>query len=1099
LPAPKTEGLQNQFSTMNFQKVNNIAGWIVGLFACAVYILTMEPTGSLWDTGEFISSAYKLQIPHPPGAPLFILLGRIFTLFTPGDAAVGVNLLSALSSGFTIMFLFWTITHFGRRLFYKSQEELTGNALFNVIAAGVIGALAYTFSDSFWFSAVEGEVYALSSFFTALVFWMILKWDHEDEKAGDDDLKRTHAERWIVLIFFIMGLSIGVHLLNLLTIPAIVMVYYFRRYKPTWSGGTIAFIIGCVITGVVQKAVIQWSISGAAWLDRLFVNSFNLPFFIGFIFFFLLIALLIWIGLRWAHVNHKRFLRLGLWSFAFMLIGYSAYMTTMIRSNADPSVNMYDVNNPYALQGYLSREQYGDVPLIKGQVFTAEPEYEDVGDIYQRVGDKYEIVGKKKKAVYPPEQTMVFPRLWDASNDQGHADYYASFLGIQKVQDRQTGKVSYERDPDMSDNIKFFFGYQLNIMYWRYFMWNFSGKQNDVQGVGEKRNGNWITGVNFIDNQRLGKQELMPDSLKNNNANNKLYLLPFILGVFGFVFQIKRNNKDALIVGLLFLFTGLAIVFYLNQAGPQPRERDYAYVGSFYAFAIWIGLSVLGFVDAVKRGQQDFLNSLGLGAFISMIVMLMSCLTGPVTGGLLASALYTGLFAAVVGLIYFVLKFASANGTKENILAYLSAAICLAVPVFMAVQEWDDHDRSKKSLAPDLATNYLESCAPNAIIFTVGDNDTYPLWYAQEVKGIRPDIRVMNTSLLGTDWYINQLRYKVNESDAFDVIWSEAQIAGEKRNVAYYIPYSQTPDTAYYDLYTLMKDQVGSDDPAKMYRTQSGEMLNYFPVKRVSVPVDKAVVRQNGTVSPKDSNVVDMVKFEIAKGYLFKNDLAILNIIAANKWKRPIYFTQPLGLGFDQYLRQDGLSWRLVPIASVGNTVNVDWMLDKLMNKFKYGGANKNSVYFDEENRRHLVSIRNAHTILAMNLNMQGRKEEAKKVLQRADQMISDKNMPYAMASRYGNDHNEKSIYFGMAAFEAGDAELAKKVLEKVKKDCQQQVAYYESLAEDEMGGAQNFEYQKAQEYIQTIDAILKQNGVGAKPSPEPPQIITNKPDSPSK
>ncbi len=1025
---------------MNFQKVNNITGWIVGLIACAVYILTMEPTGSLWDTGEFISSAYKLQIPHPPGAPLFILLGRLFTLFTPNDAAVGVNLLSALASGFTIMFLFWTITHFGRRLFYKAEEEVTGNNLFNVMAAGVIGALAYTFSDSFWFSAVEGEVYALSSFFTAVVFWMILKWDHEDAQAGDDDVKRTHAERWIVLIFFMMGLSIGVHLLNLLTIPAIVMVYYFRRYKPTWSGGIIAFLIGCVITGLVQKAIIQWSISGAGWFDRLFVNDFGLPFFSGFIFFFFLVAILIWVGLRWAHANHKRFLRLGLWSFAFMLIGYSTYMTTMIRSNADPSVDMNDVNNPMALVSYLSREQYGDVPLLKGQVFTAEADYEEVGDVYQRVGDKYEIVDRKRKAVYPPEQTMIFPRVWDASNDQGHADYYANFLGIQKVQNPQTGKIGYERDPDMADNIKFFFGYQINIMYWRYFMWNFSGKQNDVQGVGEKRNGNWITGINFIDNIRLGKQELMPNSLKNNQANNKLFALPFILGVLGFAFQFYKNRKDWLVATLLFFFTGLAIVLYLNQAGPQPRERDYAYVGSFYAFAIWIGLGfyqVKEWLDKVLKGSMS---------------------------------------------------------------SYAAAGLCfVAVPLLMAQQEWDDHDRSKKTLAPDLATNYLESCAPNAIIFTVGDNDTYPLWYAQEVLGVRPDIRVMNTSLLGTDWYINQLRYKVNESAPFDVLWTEAQIAGGKRNVAYHIPYSQTPDTTYYDLFTLMKDQVGSDDQSKMFRTQSGEYLNYYPVKRVSVPVDINVVRQNGTVMPEDSNVVDQVKFEIAKGYLFKNDLAILNIIAANKWKRPIYFTQPLGLGFDDYLRQDGMAWRLVPIANVGNKVNVNWMMDKIMNKFKYASANKNSVYYDEENRRHLVSIRNAHTILAMNLNQLGRKEDAKKILRIADQMIAEKNMPYAMASRYGNDHNEKSIYFAMAAFEAGDTELAKKVLEQVKKDLQQQKAYYESLTESDVEPAQNYEYDKAKEYLIMIEAIYKQYGAVIPSSTEKNPVIKSPTDTPGK
>ena len=1028
---------------MNFQKLNNITGWIIGLVACAVYVLTMEPTGSLWDTGEFISCAYKLGIPHPPGAPLFIMLGRLFTLFTPGDAAIGVNLLSALSSGFTIMFLFWTITHFGRRLVQKADEELQGNQLFTVMAAGVIGALAYTFSDSFWYSAVEGEVYALSSFFTAIVFWMILKWEHEDSRAGEDDVKRTQAERWIVLTFFMMGLSIGVHLLNLLTIPAIVMVYYFRRYKPTWTGGTIAFLIGCVITGVIQKAVIQWSIGSAGWFDRLFVNSFGLPFFSGFIFFFVLLGVGIWFGLRWAQANHNRFLRLGLWCLTFMLIGYSAYLTTMIRSNANPGIDMNDVNNPISLVSYLSREQYGDVPLLKGQMFTAEAEeYAEEGDSYQRVGDRYEVTGKKRKAVYPADKTMVFPRLWDASNDQGHADYYAQFLGIGKYQDRQTGKVSYERDPDMADNFKFFFGYQVNIMYFRYFMWNFAGKQNDVQGLGERRNSNWISGISFLDNARLGNQKLMPDSLKNSPANNKYYLLPFILGILGILYQYNKNKKDALIVGLLFFFTGLAIVLYLNQAGPQPRERDYAYVGSFYAFAIWIGL---GFFQ-VKEWMEKLI--------------------------------------------------------KGSVGAYVAAALCfLGVPALMAVQNWDDHDRSKKTIAPDLATNYLESCAPNAILFTVGDNDTYPLWYAQEVKGIRPDIRVINTSLLGTDWYINQLRYKVNESDVIDVIWNEDQIAGDKRNVTYHIPVSQT-DTAYYDLYTMMKDQVGSDAESKMFRSQGGEMLNYFPANRFKVPVDPNVVRQNGTVTAKDS-VLSEMRFTVPKSYLFKNDAAILNIIAANNWKRPIYFTQPYQLGFDEFLRQDGLTFRLVPVPNARGTANVDWMFDKVMNKFKYGGAQKENVYFDEENRRHMVNIRNAHTVLAMNLIAAGRKEDAKKVLQRADQMMKDKNVPYAMASRYGNDHNEKSFYFAVTAFQAGDLELGKRIMEAVKKDAQQQMAFYESLTSADGATPSEYEYQMAKQLVEGIDNALKQyTQAGGTPpqdtlqNKEVPQTIKNTTDT---
>jgi hypothetical protein len=999
---------------MNFQKVNNITGWVVCLIACTVYLVTMEPTGSLWDCGEFVSTAYKLGIPHPPGAPLFILLGRIFTLFTPQDAAVGVNALSALASGFTILFLFWTITHFGRRFIQKGNEELSSESIFNIMAAGVIGALAYTFSDSFWFSAVEGEVYALSSFFTALVFWAILRWEHEDVKAGNDDIKRTHAERWIILISFMMGLSIGVHLLNLLTIPAIVMVYYFRRYTPTLKGGIIAFLIGCIITGVVQVAVIQWSIGLAGWFDRLFVNSFGAPFFTGFIFFFVAVAVLIWALLRIAHQRALRFLRLGVWSFAFMLVGYSTYITTMIRANADPGIDMNDVNNPISLVSYLGREQYGDIPLLKGQMFTADADYEEVGDSYQRVGNKYEITGKKRKAVYDAEKTMVFPRLWDASNDQGHADYYAQFLGIEKVQDPQTGQTSYERDPNMADNLNFFFNYQIRIMYWRYFMWNFAGKQNDIQGLGENRNGNWVSGISFIDNVLLGKQELMPDSLKKNAAHNQLFLLPMILGLLGFAFQFYKHRKDWIISGLLFFFTGLAIVVYLNQAGPQPRERDYAYVGSFYAFAIWIGLGYFQVKEWIER----------------------------------------------------LLKGVTAS--------YVAAALCLvAVPVLMAAEEWDDHDRSKKTIAVDLATNYLESCAPNAILFTVGDNDTYPLWYAQEVRGIRPDVRVINTSLLGTDWYINQLRYKVNESDPIDVIWTEDQIAGDNRNVIYYIPTGETSDTAWADLYDLMKNQAGSDDPNKMYRAQTGELLNYINAQNISIPVDRNVVLNNGTANQKDS-VLSAVRFKLSKGYIFKNDAAILNIIAANQWKRPIYFTQPLQIGFDEYLRQDGMTYRLVPVEGAREKVNADWMLDKIMTKFKYAGATNKGVYYDEENRRHMLSIRYVHTILAMNLSRDNRKEEAKKVLRHADQNLPNSSVPYGMASRYGNDHNEKSMYFAMAAREAGDQELAKKVLGYVKKDLQQQVAYYTSLNESQIGPGQQYEFQMAQQLLQRVEELMK-------------------------
>ncbi|MEY2916559.1 MAG: hypothetical protein RIS73_273, partial [Bacteroidota bacterium] len=553
---------------MNFKRINNITGWLVCIIACAVYIMTMEATGSLWDCGEFASSAYKLQIPHPPGAPLFVLIGRLFMApFDPQHAATGINLMSALASGFTILFLFWSITHFARKIVTKGDSELTTEKSFIIMAAGIVGALAYTFSDSFWYSAVEGEVYALSSFFTAVVFWAMLKWEQNVDVEEARGIKGhfTHADRWIILIFFLMGLSIGVHLLNLLTIPAIVIIYYYKRYKVTNWGLLWAFLIGCAITGLVQKAVIQWTIKGAGNFDVFFVNSLGLPFFSGFSFFFVFIGALVFFGLRIAKSKNWNFLKLGLWSFAFMVIGcFSSYFTTLVRSNANPSVDMYNVDNPISLVGYLGREQYGDWPILYGQDFTAQPIDNKITETYTKSKDKYEKNGRRVEYVYAPEDMHLLPRMWDQSNDQGHADYYANWMGIGK--DKQG---NWERPPTMGENIQFAFSYQLGWMYMRYFMWNFAGKQNDLQGVymGNVRDGNWKTGIGPWDTFRLGNQDTMPDSLKNNKANNKLFALPFILGLLGFIYQVKKDKRGGFVVGLLFLLTGAAVIFYLNQAG----------------------------------------------------------------------------------------------------------------------------------------------------------------------------------------------------------------------------------------------------------------------------------------------------------------------------------------------------------------------------------------------------------------------------------------------------------------------------------------------------------------------------------------------------
>jgi hypothetical protein len=682
---------------MRFTKVNNIVGWIIGVVATTIYAMTMEATGSFWDCGEFISSCFKLEVPHPPGAPLFALMGRFFIILfgdSPHTAAHGVNFLSALCSGMSVLFLFWIITHFARKIVMRENlrtgaagpNHQTGEPdsvqTFLIMTAGVVGSMAGAFCDSYWYSAVEGEVYASSAFFTALVFWAILKWEDNADKPG--------ADKWIIFIFYMMGLSIGVHLLNLLTIPAIVMVYYFKRYKPTIWGTILAFIVGCVITGFVQKFVIQYTIKGAADFDIWFVNSLHLPFFSGFTFFFVLLIAAFVVGIRWAVINNWFYLKIGLWSLAFMLLGYSTYFTTMIRSNADIPVDMYNVDNPVNLVGYLSRDQYGDWPILYGPDFQDQAPNVPDGDLLVKGSTGYEVAGAKYATDWGNTPSAhFFPRMWNPTNERSEIDVYRRFSGLQEGD-----------NPTMADNVKYFFNYQTGWMFLRYFMWNFSGKQNDLEGFGNPRDGNAITGISFIDNFFLGDQSKMPDTIHTQNKSyNRMYMLPLILGIFGLVFQYMRNRKDWIITGLLFFFTGWAIVIYLNQAGEQPRERDYAFAGSFWAYSIWIGLGVLAVYELFRK------------------------------------------YAAKI---------------QPATAAYVTAGITvLAVPVLMGSQEWDDHDRSKKTLPRDLAKDYLESCPPNAILFSFGDNDTYPLWYAQEVEGIRPDVRVMVNTLLGTDWYMN--------------------------------------------------------------------------------------------------------------------------------------------------------------------------------------------------------------------------------------------------------------------------------------------------------------------------------------------------------
>jgi len=968
---------------MSFNRVNNLVGWIVCVIACGVYIMTMEPTGSFWDCGEFVSSCYKLQIPHPPGAPLFILMGRFFIILfgdNPLTAARGVNFMSAIASGLSILFLFWSITHFARKIVQKTPgAALDSQQIFSIMSAGVIGAMAYTFCDSFWYSAVEGEVYASSAFFTALVFWAILKWEHHAEEAGSD--------KWIIFIFYMMGLSIGVHLLNLLTIPAIVIVYYFRRYKATKVGTLLALLIGCVITGVVLKFVIQYTIKGAGWFDIHFVNDLGAPFFVGFAVFFILVAAALVFGIRWAVRKQYYYLKLGLWCVAFMLLGYTTYFTTLIRSSADPGVDMYNVDNPVSLAGYLSRDQYGDWPILYGPDFQDRAPRVETGNLYVKGKDKYEIAGKTAAQEWGNTPSAhLFPRMWDGGNDRGQIDCYKQYTGL------ADGEA-----PTMKDNIRYFIGYQSYWMYLRYFMWSYSGKQNDLQGFGNIRDGNFITGIPFLDNAMYGDQSKLPDSIHiNNKSYNRMYLLPVILGLIGLVFQYQRNRKDFLVTGLLFAITGFGIVFYLNQAGYQPRERDYAFAGSCYAFAIWIGLGFLW----VKEKMGRFLK-------------------GP-----------------------------AAN--------YAAAGLCfLAVPVLMGSQEWDDHDRSKKTLARDIGKDYLESCPPNAILFSFGDNDTYPLWYAQEVEGIRPDVRVMNFSLLGTDWYINQLRYKINQSPPTDVIFTPEQIQGSNRDAVAITPVPGFDQNTYYDLYTTLKTVTASDDPKYTAPTEEGETLNFLPTHKLSIPVDVNLVRRNGTVNADDS-VLSSLPLDIAKNknYLLKNELAVLAVIAANKWQRPICFNSTYeldDLGLSKYIRQDGLAGRLVPLENANpnyGNYNNEAAYKNIMTKFAYGNANVPGVYFDEENRRHLNTMRAAHAQLALSLISAGKKDSAKNILEHFDKNVLESNFPYGMTSNRSNQHNKISMSFLLACYQSGDLILARKVTASIRKDLTQQLRYYKGLGE---------------------------------------------------
>ncbi|ERJ58624.1 hypothetical protein M472_07585 [Sphingobacterium paucimobilis HER1398] len=901
---------------MNYNKINNLLGWACAIIATLAYVLTAERTASWWDCGEFIASAYKMQIVHQPGAPLFLMVQNLFSNLALGDKtqiAFWMNIGSAVCSGLTIMFLFWSITALGRKVFLGKADinaPLPEGDLIRVMGAGLVGALAYAFTDTFWFSAVESEVYAMSSLCTAIVFWAILKWEVRADEKG--------ADRWLILIAYVMGLSIGVHLLNLLVIPAIALVIYFRRTQQVTTKGVFkSLAIGVVVLAFVLWGVIQYLIKFAAFSDLFFVNTLGLGFGTGVTFFALLIVGGLVYGIWYSVKKVKPILNIVLISLGFVIFGYSSFAMILIRAKANPTLNNSDPDNAFSFLSYLNREQYGDEPLFKGRFFDAKlTDVFESGNIYRKDKDKYVVA--KTKTGYKYDRETLFPRIYSEKGD--HPAFYRQYLGL-----------GPNEQPTFADNLKFFFGYQIGHMYGRYFMWNFAGRQNDVQGHGSVLEGNWISGIKPIDNALLGGQYDLSTSEKENAARNTYFFLPLLLGLIGAYWHFGKNQRDAGVVFLLFFFTGLAIVLYLNQTPFQPRERDYAYAGSFYAFSIWVGLGVLALADFLTKKIP---------------------------------AKTAGIAASVIGLF--------------------------AGPVLLASQNWDDHDRSEKFLARDMAKNYLESCAPNAILFTYGDNDTYPLWYVQEVEGFRTDVRVVNLSLLSSDWYMRQMLDKVNDADALPINIDPEKFKDGVRDVIYYQDFQVPGHIEVRDLLDIML----SDNQQNKVQLQGGDWVNLLPTKNMKLTVDKSAVLANNVV-PKgwEASIVDTMEWTYSMNYVSRAELSIMAMLVNNNWKRPIYFTTTTPevnyIGLDKYLVSEGFAMRLMPIDTGNNdseegfapVADVDGIYHNIINKYQWGNMSKSS-YLDPDSYRYIsLYVSSIFGETAQNLLHEGKKEEARKVV----------------------------------------------------------------------------------------------------------------------
>ena len=1058
-----------------YKLVNNVLGWLTFFVAAFVYCSTIEPTASFWDCPEFITTGYKLEVGHPPGAPFFMLTANLFSQFAsdPSQVARMVNTMSALLSATTILFLFWSITHLARKLILKDWSDLTLGKLIAIEASGLVGALIYTFSDTFWFSAVEGEVYAYSSAFTAIVFWLILKWeDHADE---------PHSDRWLVLIAYMTGLSIGVHLLNLLCLPAIVLVYCYRRFPNIELKGSLIALVGSfILVAAVLYGVVPGIITVAGWFELLFVNTLGCPFNTGeIIYIVLLVAIVIWAiyesyvdksfkrqnvsfvlavgmlgipfrGMTWSAailglvilaaiyfgLNYRkkigkdlvpvltsRFKNTALLCMLMLMIGYSSYAVIVIRSAANPPMDQNSPEDVFTLGSYLSRDQYGDSPLLYGQAYTSQvaydvdgnmcvPKHKEGAAIWQRKEkaskdekDSYFVVSHKDKIIYA--QNMLFPRMHSSAHAGAYENWMGGVEGTQVPYDR-CGEPVMVKMPTQMENIRFFLSYQCNFMYWRYFMWNFAGRQNDIQGNGEPEHGNWITGISFIDDWMLGDQSKMPAELKANKGHNVFYCLPLLLGLIGLFWQAwrgQRGIRQFWVVFFLFFMTGLAIVLYLNQTPQQPRERDYAYAGSFYAYAIWCGLGVLAIYDMLKKKIK-------------------------------------GNDVAVAGVV---------------------GVACLLVPIQMASQTWDDHDRSGRYTCRDFGQNYLMTLQDkgNPIIFTNGDNDTFPLWYNQETEGVRTDARVCNLSYLQTDWYIDQMKRPAYDSPSVPITWPridfcsgtndyiEVKPGMKQQLLEFYRDYPQEARAAFgdepFELKNILKYWVRSKDSD----------THIIPTDTLYITIDKEAVRRSGMMMASDTIPDRMVISLAGKRAIYKNDLMMLEMLAQCNWERPLYVATTVGS--DNYMNlgdnfvQEGLAYRITPFntkAPGAKNFDTEKTYNNVMNRFKWGGLDKPGLYIDETVMRMCYTHRHLFATLAMQLIAEGQNAKAEKVLRKSEKVLPEYNVPYTFMSG-ASDLARAYALIGKKADAA-------RILNKVWADAKSYADYYLQLTGSRFMMSQN-------------------------------------------